>query len=172
MKSSWPAANLNCGCINSAVESHGRDFRFIDTSSRPLWVNHITKSTHPTQSGCPAGPTHPPHPPHPTPPTPPPPPPPPLPPTPPPHSHPPTPHPPTPPPPHPIPTTMKMAVVSQTIFSDFFWMKSSVLWLKFVPKGPIDYHRALVKIMAWCRIGDKPLSELMLTRFTAAYVWH
>ena len=31
--------------------------------------------------------------------------------------------------------------------------------LKFVPKSPIDNIPALVQIMAWCRPGDKPLSE-------------
>ena len=31
--------------------------------------------------------------------------------------------------------------------------------LKFVPKGPIHHIPALVQIMAWCRPGDKPLSE-------------
>ena len=30
--------------------------------------------------------------------------------------------------------------------------------LQFVPKGPINNNPALVKIMAWRRIGDKPLS--------------
>ena len=44
--------------------------------------------------------------------------------------------------------------------------------LKFVPKSPIDNNPALVYIMAWLRIGDKPLSEPMLTRFTDAYMWH
>ena len=39
----------------------------------------------------------------------------------------------------------------------------------FVPKGPIDNNLALVQIMAWCRIGDKPLSEPMQTWFTDAY---
>ena len=34
--------------------------------------------------------------------------------------------------------------------------------LKFVPKGPIDNIPALVQIMAWCRPGNKPLSEPML----------
>ena len=33
--------------------------------------------------------------------------------------------------------------------------------LKFVPKGLIDNNPALVEIMAWRRIGDKPLSESM-----------
>ena len=31
--------------------------------------------------------------------------------------------------------------------------------LKFVPRGPINNIPALVQIMAWCRPGDKPLSE-------------
>ena len=31
--------------------------------------------------------------------------------------------------------------------------------LKFVPKGPINNIPALVQIMAWRRLGDKPLSE-------------
>ena len=34
--------------------------------------------------------------------------------------------------------------------------------LKFVPKGPINNIPALVQIMAWCRPGDKPLSEPMM----------
>ena len=44
--------------------------------------------------------------------------------------------------------------------------------LKFVPKGPIDNNPALVEIMACCLIGDKSLSEPMLTRFTDAYMLH
>ena len=42
--------------------------------------------------------------------------------------------------------------------------------LKFVPKAPNDNKPVLVHIMAWRRIGDKPLSEPMLTRFTDAYM--
>ena len=34
--------------------------------------------------------------------------------------------------------------------------------LKFVPKGPINKIPSLVQIMAWCRSGDKPLSEPMM----------
>ena len=34
--------------------------------------------------------------------------------------------------------------------------------LKFVPKGRINNIPALVQIMAWCRPGDKPLSEPMM----------
>ena len=40
--------------------------------------------------------------------------------------------------------------------------------LKFVPKGPIDNNPALVYIMDWRRICDKPLSEPMLILF----YWH
>ena len=36
--------------------------------------------------------------------------------------------------------------------------------LKFVPKGPIDNIPALVQIMVWRRLGDKPLSEPMIVR--------
>ena len=43
--------------------------------------------------------------------------------------------------------------------------------LKCVPKGPIDNNPALVQIMAWCRIGNKPLSEPMLTRFIDTYIY-
>ena len=41
-----------------------------------------------------------------------------------------------------------------------------------VPKGPIDNNLALVQIMAWRCIANKPLSELMLAQFTDAYIWH
>ena len=34
--------------------------------------------------------------------------------------------------------------------------------LKFVPNGSINNIPALVQIMAWCRWGDKPLSEPMM----------
>ena len=49
---------------------------------------------------------------------------------------------------------------------------STKISLKFVPKGPIDNILALVEIMAWRQIGDKPLSEPMLTRPIDAYMWH
>ena len=44
--------------------------------------------------------------------------------------------------------------------------------LKFVPKSPINNNPALAQIMAWRRIGDKPLSEPMLTPFTDTYMRH
>ena len=39
------------------------------------------------------------------------------------------------------------------------WKYGSCDLLKFTPKGPINNNPALVLIMAWCRPGDKPLSE-------------
>ena len=44
--------------------------------------------------------------------------------------------------------------------------------LKTVPNGLINNNPALVKIMAWRRIGDKPLSESILTQFTDTYIRH
>ena len=44
--------------------------------------------------------------------------------------------------------------------------------LKFVPKSPIDNKPALVRVMAQCRTGDKPLPEPMMTQFTDTYTWH
>ena len=46
------------------------------------------------------------------------------------------------------------------------------LSLKFVSKGPICNHPALVWMVAWRRIGDKLLSEPMFTQFTDAYMRH
>ena len=43
---------------------------------------------------------------------------------------------------------------------------------KFVPKGQIYNNPTLVYIVAWRRQGDKPLSELMRTGFTDAYMRH
>ena len=48
------------------------------------------------------------------------------------------------------------------IFSDESVRISIKILLKFVPKGPINNNPALVQIMAWCRSGDKPLSEPMM----------
>ena len=71
----------------------------------------------------------------------------------------------------------EMAAFSQTIFSDAFsWMKSFFIVfkisLKCVLNGPVDNNPAKGQIMACRRIGDKPLSEPMLTRFTDTYMLH
>ena len=44
--------------------------------------------------------------------------------------------------------------------------------LKFVPNGPIDNNPALVQIMAWLQIGDKPLFKTIMIQFTDAYMRH
>ena len=62
----------------------------------------------------------------------------------------------------------RMDAISQTtISSAFSWMKMFELRsisLRIVPKGSINTILALVQIMAWCRPGDKPLSEPMMVR--------
>ena len=52
-----------------------------------------------------------------------------------------------------------------------FWILIKIS-LKFVSKGPIDNNPALVQIMAWRRIGDKPLSEPILAPLIGAYMQH
>ena len=72
----------------------------------------------------------------------------------------------------------KMAAFSQTKFSvAFLWMKSlyfgrnlTGLFQLTITQGPIDNNPALVQIMASCHIGDKPLSDPMLTRFNDEYM--
>ena len=51
-----------------------------------------------------------------------------------------------------------------------FWIPIKIS-LKFVPKGPINNILAMVQITAWCRPGDKPLSEPMLL-FLLTYMRH
>ena len=52
-----------------------------------------------------------------------------------------------------------------------FWILIKIS-LKCVPRGPIDNNQTLVQIMTWRWIGNKPLPEPMLTRFTDAYMRH
>ena len=48
------------------------------------------------------------------------------------------------------------------IFLNEYVLISMKISLEFVPKGPINNIPALVQIMAWRRLGDKPLSEPMM----------
>ena len=52
------------------------------------------------------------------------------------------------------------------IFMCIFFNENCCIFIKFslkyVRKDPIDNNPALVQIMAWCRSGDKPLSEPMM----------
>ena len=50
------------------------------------------------------------------------------------------------------------------IFLNEYVRISIKISLKFVARGPINNIPALVQIMAWCRSGDKPLSEPMKAR--------
>ena len=47
------------------------------------------------------------------------------------------------------------------LFNENIWI-SNIICLKFGPQGVIDNIPALVQIMAWCRPGNKPLSEPMI----------
>ena len=38
--------------------------------------------------------------------------------------------------------------------------------LNLIPRSPIDNKPALVQVMAWCWIGNKPLPEPMIAQFT------
>ena len=68
----------------------------------------------------------------------------------------------------------KMVAISQRMFTGIFVKEKFCILievsLKFVPKGSIDNNPALIQIIAWRRIGDKPSSEPMLTGFTDAYI--
>ena len=48
-------------------------------------------------------------------------------------------------------------------FNENVWISLKIS-LKFVPKGPINNIPSLVQIMAWHRMGGKPLSEPVMVR--------
>ena len=48
----------------------------------------------------------------------------------------------------------------------------TLISLKFIPKSPVDNKPTLVQVIAWCRTGDKPLPEPMMTNSTDAYMRH
>ena len=52
-------------------------------------------------------------------------------------------------------------IFKRIFFNENVWISIQIS-PKFVPKGRINYIPALVLIMAWCRSGDKPLSEPMM----------
>ena len=52
-------------------------------------------------------------------------------------------------------------IFKRIFFNENVWISIKIS-LKFVPKDPINNILALVQIMAWCRSGDKPLSEPMM----------
>ena len=60
-------------------------------------------------------------------------------------------------------------IFKHILLNENFFIKMS---LKFVSKSAINNYPALVYTMACHWIGDKPLSEPMLTWFTDAYMQH
>ena len=68
------------------------------------------------------------------------------------------------------------AILADDIFKCIFLFENYripiQISLKFVPKSPIDNKPAMVHVMAWCRTGNKPLPEPMMTQFTDAYMRH
>ena len=45
----------------------------------------------------------------------------------------------------------------------------TVFLIETAPRSLLDNKPALVKVMAWCQTGDKPLPEPMLTQITDSY---
>ena len=62
--------------------------------------------------------------------------------------------------------------ISRCIFVNEKFCIMIKISLTFVPTSPINNNPASVWIMAWRRIGDKPLSEPMLAWFNDAYARH
>ena len=67
-------------------------------------------------------------------------------------------------------------ILADDIFKCIFLNENGKISIKisltFVPRSPIDNKPALVQVMAWRRIGDKPLPEPMMAQFTDAYMRH
>ena len=79
------------------------------------------------------------------------------------------------------PLTKWLPFRRQYIQMHFREWKVFLFWLNFtevcsyilrVQVAILENNETFVQIMAWCRIGDKPLSELVLTRFSDAYMRH
>ena len=79
-------------------------------------------------------------------------------------------------PPPPLPLDKMAAALAHDIFKCMFLNENDripiQISLKFIPRSPIDNKPAVAQVMAWRRIGDKPLSEPMLTWFTYANMRH
>ena len=62
------------------------------------------------------------------------------------------------------------AILADGIFKYIFFNEKNRILNKMSMRFVPDNNAALVKIMAWRWIGDKPLSEPVLTRFTDVYM--
>ena len=73
-----------------------------------------------------------------------------------------------------LPLDDMAAILADEIFKSIILNEnvriSTQIPLKFVPKGSIDTKPALVQVMDWRRIGNKPLPEAKLTQFINAYM--
>ena len=70
-----------------------------------------------------------------------------------------------------------MDAISQTAFIECIFFIENIwspikISLAFIPKGPIDHKSTLVQVMAWRRIGAKPLPEQMMTYLNDANMRH
>ena len=68
-----------------------------------------------------------------------------------------------------------MTLILQITFLIAFFVNeniwnSIIISIQFVPEGSIVNKSALIQVMAWCRTGDKPLPEPMLTKSPDAYM--
>ena len=63
-------------------------------------------------------------------------------------------------------TQTKAAILGDDIFKGIFFNENDgipiQISLKSVTRSPIDNNPALVRVMAWCQTGDKPLPESMM----------
>ena len=75
-----------------------------------------------------------------------------------------------------IPLDKMAAILADDIFKCIFLNENDripiQISLKYVPRSPIDNKPALVQVMAWRRIGDKPFPEPMMNQFSEAYMRH
>ena len=66
--------------------------------------------------------------------------------------------------------------LADDIFKCIFLNENDIIVIeissKFVSMSSVDNKPALVQIMVWRRIGDKPLPEPMMIQFTDAYMRH
>ena len=68
------------------------------------------------------------------------------------------------------------AILAYDIFNYIFLNENDRILiqisLKYVPRSSIDNKSALVQVMVWCRTGNKPFPEPMMTQYIDAYMWH
>ena len=68
------------------------------------------------------------------------------------------------------------AILSDDIFKCIFLNEKDKIPIQismnFFPRGPIDSKPALVQLMVWRRVDDKPIPEPMMAQFTDACMRH